>query len=254
MRSESIRDQFPIFNAYGANQEFLDNAAAAAVGVEGRIRSIWPFIVRRCLAFAKSIKPRERTHFDPEDILSEIWVKLAEKDALWSPDRGKYITFAGVIIDRELGSIRDKARTVHAPRNSAGRMKDYRKEEADGSITRRRSATASDIRRTRFGSCDIAHASGVASLNSPVPLDFLSEEESRAAAAASVASAIKKLSPLESMVIGRIFGLWGKPEASVWLVAWEFGRSQEEVRRIKDRAVLKIRKHLAATGAATSSN
>lgn len=245
-KNERIRDKYPVFDAYGGKHDFLDAGEAAGTTVEGRIRSIWPFIVRRVLAFSETLKPRERVNYDPEDVLTEIWLILAEKDALWTAERGKYITFAGIIIDRELCSIRDKARTVQAPRNSSCRMKKYREEEADGSITGRRAKTAADIRRTGDGTKDLGHERNADQVSGREPLAILAGAESRAESHDAIKSAIKRLSPFEALVVGRLSGLWGRPASSVWLISWETGRGQEEVRRAKDRAVLKIRKHLTA--------
>src|SRR4051812_9532283 len=109
-QNDRIRDKYPLFYAYGDKHTFLDDEAAVKATTEERIRSIWPFFVGRVLGFVESLKPRERVNFDPEDILSSLWIALAEKDDQWTLERGKYITFAGIIMDRELFAIRDLAR------------------------------------------------------------------------------------------------------------------------------------------------
>jgi hypothetical protein len=245
-KNDRIRDRYPIFDAYGGKHEFLGIEEAAETTVEGRIKSIWPFIVSQVRLFSLTLNPRERVNYDPEDVLSEIWLTLAEKDHKWTPDRGKYITFAAVVIDHEFCSIRDKARTIHAPRNSSCRLKKYREEEADGSITGRRAKTAADIRRTGDGTKDLGHERNADRTSGSEPPAILAGAESRAASHDAMKLAIRCLTPFESLVLGRLMGLWGRPAASVWRISWETGRDQEEVRRAKERAVLKIRKHLRA--------
>lgn len=245
-KNEEIRSRFPIFDAYGKTHEFLDEAETVAATVEGRIKSVWPFIVSRVLEFSRTLKGRERINFDPEDILTELWVVLADKDALWTPERGKYITFVGIIIDREFSSIRDKARTIHSPRNSSCRMKKYREEEEGGTISDRRAKTAADIRRTGAGPKDLCLDSHNQRTTSLEPISVMAGSEKAAENLDAISKAVRRLSPFEAYVVGRLIGLWGRSQSSVWLIAWETGREQVEVRRASDRAKLKIRKHLNA--------
>lgn len=254
-RNERIREKYPFLYAYGDTHAFLAVEEAVNATTEARIRSIWPFIVKRVLAFAESLKPRERVNFDPEDVLSELWVALAEKDHKWTPERGKYITFAGTIIDREFCSIRDRSRTVESPRNSSCRMKAYAKEEEDGSITPRRLKTSNDIRRTGDNTSRIAHGDKLSSEsgeseamvlcgNTKEPLEIVAESEGVAISLDAVKRAIRLLPPFEALVMGRLSGLWGKPKQSTWEIAWHTGREESEVRRAKSRAILRIRRHL----------
>lgn len=248
-KNERIRERYPILNSYGTKHVFLTDAETANATTEERIRGIWPFIVSRVLAFDATLKGRERVNFDPEDVLAEIWVVLAEKDPLWTLERGKYITYAGVIIDRELYAIRDKARTIHAPRNSSGRMRQYREEETEGTITDRRAKTANDVRRTATGMadlCDEANAGLLQGQASEAPFDILAWAETTAENLDAIKAGVRLLTNFEAMVVGRLSGLWGQPPASVWLIAYENCCEQVDVRRAKDRAKLKIRKHLNA--------
>ena len=243
-RRDRIRDKYPIFSAYGSEHEFLTPEAAIAATPEARIKSIWPFIVRRVIRFQESLKPRERANFDHEDTLAELWVALAEKDSEWTPERGKYITYAGVIIDRELCSIRDKARTVHSPRNSSCRLKEYRAEEQGGSITPRRAKTANDIRRTTESVQAFSFTMDRPKGSDPVSM--LSDGEATAEMLAALKLAIRVLPAFEANVIGRSAGLWGREPQSVYQIAWETGRDQTEVRQAKARAFNLIRLHLSS--------
>jgi hypothetical protein len=246
MSRERIKDKYPMFFAYGGDHTFLDTEAARSADTETRIRSIWPFIVRRVLAFQQTLKPRDKVNFDPEDTLSELWIALAENDGEWSPERGKYITFAGVIIDRELCAIRDKARTVHSPRNSSCRMKEYKSEEEMGTISPRRLKTANDIRRTAEG---IQPMTG----NGPEfdkaldeePVSTLTVKEMTEETIDAIKAAIRSaLTTIEATVLGRLSGIWGNEPQTVWVVSLATARDQEEVRRIKARAWRKVREYL----------
>ena len=88
-----------------------------------------------------------------------MYVKLREKDHRWSADRGRYITFAGAVIDRELSSLRDKTHTVASPRNATGRLKEYQAEADAGTITERRAETFRAIRQTIQAPMGVQHLS-----------------------------------------------------------------------------------------------
>ncbi len=251
---ERLRDRYPTFFAYGSRQSFLDTESAIAATVEDRIRSVWPFIVRRAVWFSSTLKPRERVNFDPEDLVTELWATLAEKDALWSPAKGKYITFAGVVIDRALSAIRDKARTVHAPRNSSWRMKQYREEEAAGTLTDRRRRTAADIQRTSkvagsIGSRGATDEDGCAC--EPVtladPLAAFMRKETADVLRSGLREAMERLDPFDAHIVARLAGLGGVEAKTLQELATEVGREESEVRRADRRARLKIRKYLSST-------
>jgi DNA-directed RNA polymerase specialized sigma24 family protein len=253
MSHERLRDRYPTFFAFGGKHEFLDTEGALATTVEGRIRSIWPYIVGQVLAFQKTLKSRERLHFDPEDTLIEIWVAVARKDDHWSPDRGRYITFAAKIIQNELCSIRDKAHTVQSPRNSSGRMKQYREEEAAGTLTDRRRKTVADIKRTGQVAASIGTrgAEDDEAAYDPFftddPLVALVSRERADGMRSGLRDAMQRLTPLEAEVVSRLAGLGGTEAMSVRKLGAALGRKEVEITRAKERAVSKIRRHLIVT-------
>ncbi|SIO37654.1 hypothetical protein SAMN05444166_4207 [Singulisphaera sp. GP187] len=249
-KSERLRDRRPLFYAYGAEHEFLSTEKAASATPEERIRSIWPFLVRKVNEFAKTLKPRELVNFDHEDILSELWAAVAKRDHKWTPERGKYITFAAVIVDRELCSIRDRARTVQSPRNSSCRIKEYQAEAENGAISARRLKTMGDIMRTGDGTTQIGPGSQG---DAPVceerwvdPAQVLIGEESSASYREAIRSAFRSLSAIECLVMSRLNGLGGRPKQSVWKFAWMNSMDESEVRSIRSNATQKIRQHLTA--------
>lgn len=251
-RRSSLRDQYPALFSYGDQHKFLTTEEAELATPEERIRSIWPFLVRRILLFQARLKPREKVNFDPEDTLSELFIILMEKDAQWTPERGKYITFAGTIIDHELCAIRDKSSTVHAPRNSSCRLKEYQAEEDAGTISDRRLKTYNDIRRTSESSaCVDGSDPGVFQVpcaRHADPADSAVRSEAADEAGAALQAAILQLDYSEAVVIGLLSGLWGHRPQNATEIAWRTQRSPAEVRRLYSNAVSKIRDHMTAFG------
>jgi len=238
-----IKDTFPILSSFGEEHEFLDTDAAILATRDERIKSIIPFLIKRINRFQESLKPRERANFDHEDTFSELYVKLAEKDADWSPERGKYITYVGVIIDRELSSIRDKSRTVESPRNSFGRLKEYQEEEESDSLSARRRKTAEDIRRT--AECAAPLTLAVEMTRHDDPSERTLKKEIDDATRSVLIRAIRTLTLFEAQVLGRSFGLFGRPVQTLFMIAWETGVEQDDVRLAKQRALAKVREILA---------
>ncbi|WP_020467617.1 sigma-70 family RNA polymerase sigma factor [Singulisphaera acidiphila] len=244
---ETIRVQFPILYAYDGKQEFLSNEATQLATREERLRSVWPFLTRRALEFSKTLKERERVNFDLEDVAAELWVALATRDHKWSPERGRYLTFAGTIIDNELCSIRDRARTVQSPRNSFCRIKEYQAEAENGEISARRLKTLADIRRTGFGLSPI-DGSGRdfdRAIHDDPAASILTQEEADEKLNA-LRSAISILTPTEAEVLRRTAGIFGTPRQTSKAVAKSLELTEWEVAEIKARALQKVRSHLTA--------
>jgi hypothetical protein len=101
------------------------------------------------LKFADTLRPRDLANYDPEDVLTELYLALLlEKDHKWEPERGKYLTFAGTkVVENELHAIRDRSHTVHSPRNSSCRLKQYEPAQVGGTLSGRKAKTFADIRR-----------------------------------------------------------------------------------------------------------
>lgn len=247
MKRSQINEQYPCFFAFGRKHKFLSSEEASNATVEDRIRSIWPFIVHRVLAFHASLKPRDRVNYDPEDVLIEVVIVLLENDKKWTPERGKYITYAGCLIGRHLFSIRDKARTVESPRNSSCRLREYETQDEDGTLTERCRKTREDIKRTRQCLQPIHPRSGLnfdkLHLETPLDTAIIREKayKSKNELADAVASA---LTPQEAMILGRTSGIWGRKPEDPWLVAFKLNLTASSVRAINARAIRKLKDHL----------
>jgi hypothetical protein len=102
--------------------------------------------------FADRLSPRERANFDCEDVLIECWITQRERDAKWDPSRGRsYLAFAATIEGHRLYGIRDQARTVHPPRNSTCRLREYQQAKRDGSLSPQAAQTAERLRKSIEG-------------------------------------------------------------------------------------------------------
>ena len=71
-KNERIKDRYPALFTYCGTHKFMDASATTETSFEDRVRSVWPFVVRRVLSFVKTLKPRELANYDPEDIIGEI--------------------------------------------------------------------------------------------------------------------------------------------------------------------------------------
>lgn len=232
---------------FGPSPDFLNEEDAAKATTAERIRSIWPFLVTKVLEFERTLSPRQRANFDAEDACQELWLQLAVRDHKFDPERSQYVNYAGAIIDRELSGIRDRASTVEAPRNASCRLKEYRQQTAEGTISDRCRKTFADIDRlgTAGQSVDVLKRD---------PLNELGPEEAAAVSEASsnardaLLQSISRLSHIESRVLTNLWGLFGREPKNLFWIAWDMKKSREEVARIKDRAIAKIKQYLHETG------
>jgi hypothetical protein len=241
---DTLRDQYPVLFAFGGGPIApLSHAEAIAATPQDRIRSVWPFLVRSVLRFAETLRPRDRANFDPEDVIVELYLTLLEKDDKWIPDRGMYLTFAGTVVENELHAIRDRAHTVHSPRNSSCRLKQYESAAEAGALSARKERTYSAIRRVATEPeplpADAAHAA-------PDTLDLVARRDHLRQVKGAVAAGVMALAPDEAACVGGAYGLWGRPEQPLALIAFKQRMSIDEVKKVKRRAQEKIRARLEA--------
>ncbi|MBX6312052.1 MAG: hypothetical protein IRY99_03900 [Isosphaeraceae bacterium] len=212
--SGSLKEKYPILFMFGEGPvKFLSDEEARAAQPIERIQSIWPFMVRQAVAFVGTLKPRQRANCDLEDVLMELLTVLLEKDAKWTPERGKYLTFAGTVIQRELSAIRDGTHTIHPPSNSSSRLKEYGEQSQAGTLTARRRATMHSILRVLAERESIEDAEIDVPDPSSAP-DDVAMAEILAIYRSAVIEGLRALSPREALSLGEAYGLWGQAETS----------------------------------------
>ena len=226
-------------------------------GRDGRIQSVWPFLVREVLAFGMSLSPREQANFDPEDIITELWVKLAQKDHKWSPERGRYISFAGAVVETELARIRDRTRTVKPPGNSAARMREYAEKEEAGTLSEREALTRVRLQvvmtapaglggtdRNDGGEPDYDPQD-----NEARPPDGSPTNSERAVEAkAAVLRVLRALDEDEAAILAEAHGLFGREARTPAQIAASRRRGVKAIREILSLAEEKARRALEAAG------
>jgi DNA-directed RNA polymerase specialized sigma24 family protein len=247
MRPESISSRFPLLCVFGEQRhQFLANGAASTATTEQRLRSVWPFLVRRVLSFSKTLAPRDRANFDAEDILAQLVAKIAERDPKYNAERGSYVTFVATVADHELEGIRDRASTIQAPRNSSCRIKAYRKREANGTLTERCRHSANDIARTKSGTHDLEFADTGSSKLLPSPLTLLIAQESSQETTTQLKEALASIDPVDAEVLVRRSGLFGHEIEPAGEIAPRVGLSEGDVKAAYVRARAALRRRLIA--------
>ncbi len=241
--NQRLRERYPILFALGERHTFLTAEEASVATRDDRIRSVWPFAVKRVLKFHKSMKPRDRTCYDPEDMLSQMYLLLCQKDHLWKPERGKYITYAGKLIARELYSVLDRAKIVQSPRNTSTRLKAHAAREKEGTLTERRLETHRRILRT-LSTVKGSPSMLMACLSGEDQAEEIERRDLVNYELELMAKAIRKLSLSESCVIGWLSGLWGSGVCTPEQVAEKMRLDVAEVRDAKARAYAKIRAYI----------
>lgn len=236
---------------FGPNPRMLTFAESIAATPDQRIESVWRFLVRRALLFMETLRGQEVANFDCEDVLMELYIELREKDGKWSPERGRYITYAARLAQRHISGLRDKSRTVQSPRNSSSRLHEYQQEADAGTITEDRMRTFVDIKRSTgsYGTFDgsslgPATEKGVRPQNDPA----IELRERERLDNDAITWGLMALTPYESKVLGMSNGLWGQPCLTTAEIAERTGKSKDAVKKARDNAVRKVKERLLAMG------
>lgn len=193
--------------------------------------------------FTLRLKDHEKANLDVDDIISELVTILIERDDKFDPNRGKYITFASTVAKIHLNALRDKSHTVESPLNSASRMKKYDQDKTDGKLNLRTSKTSHDIPRSCEATVPIETVD-IIDDREESPLEILEQCEYKENLKKAILKEIRKLKPLEAVVISRLFGLNGNHEESIWEIAFELSKTAREIKDIRDSALAKLRKKL----------
>jgi hypothetical protein len=243
---QALREQYPVIFAFGEGKiPPLTHEQAIAATPEERIRSVWPFLVKSVLKFADTLRPRDLANYDPEDVLTELYIALMEKDCKWEPERGRYLTFCGKVVENELHAIRDRAHTVHSPRNSSCRLKQYEAADAEGNLSGRKAKTYADIRRV-IGEHEALDGDAMIPASAPDTAEVVDRRESLRVVNSGVMAGLRVLAPDEATTIGKAFGLFGHPDQPLATIAMKQGRTIDSVKKTKGRALEKIRARLLA--------
>lgn len=246
MRSKSDLGKNPLCKQLIAAYRPLNPTEQAVATTDERIASVWPFMITRAAKFADSLKDRQRSNYDMEDVLTEIYLELRTKDSKFDASVATYVTFAATLADHLFVSIRDNSRTVHSPKNSGSRLHSYEESRAAGELTGKREATANKIRRTR---CDFGGVEDQAKLECRSKPDMEAEDaEDRRMARNAVIAGLASLTPYEAAVTGGLAGLWGQPTMSVDAIVDAYGGCRDDVRDAIRSSKIKIRDHLLASG------
>jgi DNA-directed RNA polymerase specialized sigma24 family protein len=237
-RKGPLRDAFPITYAFGDRHRPLTPEAAVGATPDERIRSIWPFLVRRVLNFQATLSARERANFDLEDTLAELFIALRDRDAKWRPEQGRYITFAGRVVDHELISIRERARTVESPRNCTCRVREYTALAARGELSDASGATLRAMLRSMRDAAAIESARERWAEDES--LAAVDDAEAADALRTAVVRAVIGLSTAEARAVGLSTGLWTGEPRSLRAVAALMGVSTVKVASLLQSGLAKI--------------
>lgn len=243
-----LRDRYPVFFAFDRDPVvYLSKEEAMATTPQERIKSVWPFLVKVVLRFAETLRPRERANFDPEDLLTELYVVLMERDAKWEPARGKYLTFVARVVGNELFKIRDRTRTVRSPGNSYCRLKQYEAEEAAETISAQRQSTLAAMRRVMADPETLDASEPIAHEEEEMPTEA-ERDEMEALTADAVVEGLRALTGEEAMAISAAYGLWGQEERPTGRLARDRGLTHGSVKAAQARARSKMRARLRDIG------
>ena len=226
-QSEKNHDNQLCF-ALGNHHQFFTAVEAATRTPDDRIKSIWPFLCNKARAFAATLSPRELANFDEEDVLVELWVYIRERDHLWVPERGQYVSFAGPLVHNCLYGLRERTRTIKSATNTSSRLRKFEQESEDGEMSDSKRRTMESMRRS---------VAGPANLTEDIPehcnpeSEMIEQDEQREMVL-KVINIVRHISYEEASIIGPYLGLWGQSQLSFSEIACKLGKTRTIIRRI----------------------
>jgi RNA polymerase sigma factor (sigma-70 family) len=232
--------------AFGPEPSRVPKEREREADFDARVESIWPFLMSMCSSFVERLSPSERQSLDLDDVLSEAFVRLKEKDHCWNPDRGRYITFAGSVVRRMLYDLRDRSRTVKSPSNSSIRSKAYEEKAATtGGVA---NPIWESIAATKREYVSINGVEGGVDIEDHGPP---AEDEAKESRDRDVAKKLKEfigsLTPYQAAVVGMEYGLFGQPTRTVAEIAERLKIDVVRCRSISASAKNRMKKKGATT-------
>lgn len=221
---ELLADESPALFPFGVHlHTFLDAETERTATFESRLRSIWRYLVKNVGRFSLTMKPCERAVISVEDMIQDVAIGLAQKDHLWDPARGRYSTFATMVMRSVLSGSRERARTVAGPCNSHARLEGYRQKDAAGELT-------SSMRQTMIR---IEAAMGEYATADDILPDPGNVERETEETLDIVKVAIRTMGdPIQVWVITRHLGLFGITAMSFDDIALRLNITRQQVKNI----------------------
>lgn len=226
-------------DVFGETPERVSPEREAEASFDARVASVWIFLIKLARNYHGRLSDAERAGTEIDDLLADLWITLREKDEMWNPSRGRFITFAGAIARRRLSDLRDQSRLVRSPNNCLSKIREYKAE--GGTDSPRKRATFAAIMATRAEFAEVSEFSvvdGEHDSDSRYPLEGDAKD--------LVLRAVAKLNPYQAAALGQTAGLFGGRRASLAVVAKRLGVSKDRVRRLAIEAREAIRVALAA--------
>lgn len=240
MRSkiDKIRDNrdHPLCLALGTYHQFLNSDQAASSTPNERIRSVWPYICSKAREFTATLTPRERANFDEEDVITEIWVYIRERDHKWTKERGQYISFVVPLVHNCLYGLREVTRTIESATNTCSRLKSFDKEAKKGELSDSKRKTMESMQRSVAGPEKLTD---IVIKNDSPDSEIIAEEEHREIVLA-VVDIVRHISYEEASIIGPHLGLWGQSQRSFGEIACKLGKSCSSVKKTYIMAIERL--------------
>jgi hypothetical protein len=238
----------PLTQLYGNMPSVkLSRAQAGAATFEQRFASIARFVAGMVRKFHGSLSPEGHVSFELDDVFTDCWIELREKNTLYDNKASSYIVFASVLVSHLLLELRERSRCVRMPANASMVLKAYDRKDSESQLTKPQRilymqilASGRDHGPLRGGSDARGHAASTANRVCG-PHDELEREEHEAAETTRLARQLCKLTTLECVTLSASLGLWGNAKASHREVSLEYGFSEKFVKTVLRRARHKLK-------------
>lgn len=248
-RSEPV---FPLVAHYRAmKSKPLSRDEAGAADFETRFNSIAHFAVRECLWCYRGLSKEGKASYDPDDIMSEIWVELSIKNDKYDSERSDYIIFALTVMRRKFAFIRGHSRCVRLPENVNYRFR----LAAEGSLSETQMENlgcildaardhhgfkAEDVSASKLYDFDAHDITAEPLSGRPGPPEELQRNEETDESCERVSQLLSLLDPVEQLAVCAWYGVLDVDQGRLTDVSHETGITLKELKKALISGKLKL--------------
>lgn len=251
-KKKSTRREYPLYSYYASLPSVkLTREQARDATFDERFASIGRYLARQAGLFHHSLSAEGKVSHDPDDICSELWIELREKNGSYNWEEGSYLAFASPVIRHKLIWLRETSRVVKMPMNANVSFSEAEQAEQEGTLSKTKRITLACIRAAATDHMPLVstsrhaeHAPDAVEFQpideSMQPLEELETEESEEACVGDLSRNLLTLTLLEAVVLGASLGLWGSDKRTLGQVSLQYGHDPKHLATVLREARRKL--------------
>jgi len=240
-----FKDDNPLTDHYGRMvRPRMTREQAGKASFEERFDAIARYVVSHVKTFFFALSPEGKISYELDDIVTEVWVELAQKNHLYRPELGNYLAWANTLIRNLLIDLRERSRCIRMPTNASTVFRRSEVQQEAGTLPEARRLLLLQMMAAGRDHFLIRSGPDGEDEEGPSPSDSPEQADERAltedARFYELSAKLNQLSTLECVVLGATLGLWGRTPSTYREVALQYGHDEKFIRLTLRRARRKL--------------